>query len=94
MQLGLQLLEDTINTTRSRIEVEKSERERNFQELVAVAGAGIATVSLVKETAKDCKDIFQFKQVHFFCNYPLSASLIIGIIVGFMVWWLKKRLRS
>ncbi|MBW4452039.1 MAG: hypothetical protein KME55_04775 [Nostoc indistinguendum CM1-VF10] len=59
MQLGLQLLEDTINATRSRIEVEKSEREGNFQELVAVAGAGIATVSLVRETAKDCKDIFK-----------------------------------
>nr|WP_322654933.1 hypothetical protein [Nostoc sp. CmiVER01]MDZ8125121.1 hypothetical protein [Nostoc sp. CmiVER01] len=91
MQLGLQLLEDTINATRSRIEVEKSEREGNFQELVAVAGAGIATVSLVRETAKDCKDIF--KKVDFFCNYPLSASLILGIIVGFMVWWLRKRLR-
>ena len=94
MQLGLQLLEDTINSTRSRIEVDKSERERNFQELVAVAGAGIATVSLVRETAKDCKDIFQFKQVNFFCNYPLSASLIVGIIVGFIVWWLRKRVRS
>ncbi|WP_334866069.1 hypothetical protein [Nostoc sp.] len=92
MQLGLQLLEDTINSTRSRVEVEKSERERNFQELVAVAGAGIATVSLVRETAKGCDDIF--KQVNFFCKYPLSGSLILGIIVGFMVWWLRKRWRS
>jgi hypothetical protein len=92
MQLGLQLLEDTINATRSRIEVEKSERERSFQELVAVAGAGIATVSLVRETAKDCKDIFQ--KVDFFCKYPLSGSLIVGIIVSFVVWWLRKRLRA
>ncbi|MBD2340123.1 hypothetical protein H6G64_24455 [Calothrix sp. FACHB-156] len=92
MQLGLQLLEDTINATRSRIEVEKAERERNFQELVAVAGAGIATISLVKETAKDCKDIF--KQVRLFCDYPFSSSLLVGIIVGFVVWWLRKRLRS
>ncbi len=93
MQLGLQLLEDTINATRSRIEVEKSERERNFQELVAVAGAGIATVSLVKDPAKDCKkDIF--KQVQLFCDYPFSFSLIVGIIVSFAVWWLRKRVRS
>ncbi|MBD2680956.1 MULTISPECIES: hypothetical protein [Nostoc] len=91
MQLGLQLLEDTINATRSRIEVEKAERERNFQELVAVAGAGIATISLVRETAKDCKDVFS--KVSFFCNYPLSASLIVGIIVSFVVWWLRKRWR-
>ena len=92
MQLGLQLLEDTINATRSRIEAEKSEQERNFQELVAVAGAGIATVSLVRETAKDCKDIFQ--KVDLFCKYPLSSSVMVGIIVGFVVWWLRKRWRS
>jgi hypothetical protein len=92
MQLGLQLLEDTINSTRSRIEVEKSEREHNFQELVAVAGAGIATVSLLKDPAKDCKDIF--KQVHLFCEYPFSFSLIVGIIVGLIVWSLRKRLLS
>ncbi|MEH1847981.1 MAG: hypothetical protein V7L25_24125 [Nostoc sp.] len=91
MQLGLQLLEDTINATRSRIEVEKSEREHNFQELVAVAGAGIATVSLVKEPIKECKEIF--KQVHLFYEYPSSFSLIVGIIVSFVVWWLRKRLR-
>ncbi|MDZ8094591.1 MAG: hypothetical protein RMZ42_22055 [Nostoc sp. DedQUE05] len=94
MQLGLQLLEDTINATRSRIEVEKAERERNFQELVAVAGASIATISLVREPAKDCnKDIF-FKQVRFFCDYPFSSSFIVGIIVGFVVLWLRKRWRS
>ncbi|BAZ49854.1 hypothetical protein NIES4103_24670 [Nostoc sp. NIES-4103] len=92
MQLGLQLLEDTINATRSRIEVEKAERDRNFQELVAATGTGIATISLIKDTAKDCKDIFQ--QAKFFCKYPLSTSLLVGIIVGFMVWWLRKRWRS
>jgi hypothetical protein len=97
MHLGLQLLEDTINVTRSRIDVEKAERERNFQELVAVAGAGIVTVSLVRETAKDCKDIFQqvsFQKVKLFCDYPFSSSLMVGIIVGFVVWWLRKRWRS
>ncbi|BAZ33135.1 hypothetical protein NIES4074_56450 [Cylindrospermum sp. NIES-4074] len=92
MQLGLQLLENTINATRSRIEVEKSERERNFQELVASAGAGIATVSLTKDTGKECTEIFQ--QVQFFCKYPFSYSLIVGIIVGFVVWSLRKRLRA
>lgn len=93
MQLGLQLLEDTINATRSRIEVEKSERERNFQELVAVAGAGIATVSLLKDPAKECQDKFIKGNVHLLCEYPFSASLMVGIIVGFVVWWLRKRLR-
>lgn len=98
MQLGLQLLKDTINATRSRIEVEKSERDRNFQELVAVAGSVIATTSLLQSPAKDfcgkesMKDIFP--KIPYFCDYPFSSSLIVGIIVGFMVWWLRKRVRS
>ncbi|MEH2070389.1 MAG: hypothetical protein V7K47_19895 [Nostoc sp.] len=98
MQLGLQLLEDTINATRSRIEAEKAERDRNFQELVAVAGSAIATTSLLLSPAKDfCskesrKDIFP--KIPYFCDYPFSSSLMVGIIVGCVVWWLRKRWRS
>ena len=46
MQLGFRLLEDNINALRSRIELAKAERDRNFQELVAVVAAGIAGVSI------------------------------------------------
>ncbi|WP_414567276.1 hypothetical protein [Nostoc sp. CCY 9925] len=38
------------------------------------------------------KDIFP--KIPYFCDYPLSASLMVGIIVGFGVWWLRKRWRS
>ncbi|MDZ4874943.1 MAG: hypothetical protein CLLPBCKN_004339 [Chroococcidiopsis cubana SAG 39.79] len=89
MQLGLQLLKDTSNAIRSRVEVEKSERDRNFQEFVAVVGAGVATVSLLKEPVKDCKDIFSKTDI---CNYPFSFSLAIGVLVGFGFWLLRKRL--
>jgi hypothetical protein len=41
MQLGFRLLEDNINAVRSRIELAKAERDRSFQEFVAVVGAGI-----------------------------------------------------
>lgn len=91
MQLGLQLLEDIINAIRSRIEVEKAERDRNFQGLVAVAGSGIATVSLLKEPLKDCKDPF-LKQLPLFCSYYFISSIIVGIIISFVVWGLRKRL--
>jgi hypothetical protein len=96
MQLGLQLLEDTINSIRSRIEVEKSERDRNFQELVAVTGSVIATVSLLQSPAKEfcskesTKDIFP--NIPHFCKYPFSFSLAFAFIVGFVVWGLRKRL--
>ncbi|PSB49942.1 hypothetical protein C7B80_00805 [Cyanosarcina cf. burmensis CCALA 770] len=89
MQLGLQLLKDTINAIRSHIEVEKAARDGNFQEFVAVVGAGVATVSLLKEPVKDCKDIFSKTDI---CNYPFSFSLAIGVLVGFGFWLLRKRL--
>jgi hypothetical protein len=96
MQLGLQLLEDTINSIRSRIEIEKAERDRNFQELVAVAGSAIATVSLLQSPAKDfcskesMKDIFP--KIPYFCEYPFSFSLAFAFIIGLVVWRLRKRL--
>ncbi|BAT51985.1 hypothetical protein NOS3756_09160 [Nostoc sp. NIES-3756] len=97
MQLGLQLLEDTINATRSRIEVEKAERDRNFQELVAVAGSVIATATLLQSPAKDfctqgsTKDIFP--KIPYFCEYPFSFSLVIAFFIGFVVWSVRKRLQ-
>lgn len=96
MQLGLKLLEDTINATRSRIEVEKAERDRNFQDLVAVSGSIIATATLLQSPAKDfCKEkIDIFHKIHNFCNYPFSFSLAIALIIGLVVWGLRKRLRA
>ncbi|BAY41909.1 hypothetical protein NIES2111_63050 (plasmid) [Nostoc sp. NIES-2111] len=94
MQLGLQLLEYTINVIHSRIEIEKAERDRNFQELVTVAGSAIATISLLQPPAKDfCiqgsrKDIFP--KIPYFCDYPFSFSLAFAFIVGFVVWRLRK----
>jgi hypothetical protein len=96
MQLGLKLLEDTINATRSRIEAEKAERDRNFQELVAVSGSIIATVSILQSPAKDfctapTKDIFP--KIPYFRQYPFSFSLAIALIIGFVVWSVRKKLR-
>ncbi|MDV2993257.1 MAG: hypothetical protein N4J56_002911 [Chroococcidiopsis sp. SAG 2025] len=97
MQLGLKLLEDTINTIRSRIEVEKAERDRNFQELVAILGVGVVTVSLVSDPAKDfCSSEKEYKdffpKIPYYCEYPFSFSVALGIIFSLMAWWLRKRL--
>jgi hypothetical protein len=75
MQLGLQLLENTINAIRSRIEVEKSERDRKFKELVAVAGSGIATVSLLKDSGKGCTEDFILQKVPL--NYCKTTSVTV-----------------
>jgi hypothetical protein len=46
MQLGLKLLETNISALRSQIEIEKSERDLNFQNLVTLIGAGTAISTL------------------------------------------------
>lgn len=96
LERGLKFLEDEINHVRSRLEIEKAERDRNFQELVTVAGAGIATVSLIKDPAKDfcskdIKDII-FPTIPYFCDSPFSFSLVAGVIVSLVVWLVRKRL--
>ncbi|TVQ64030.1 MAG: hypothetical protein EA366_01745 [Spirulina sp. DLM2.Bin59] len=46
MQLGLRLLEDAINATQSRLEVEKAERDRDFQEVLKYLGVGWAAATV------------------------------------------------
>ncbi|MEJ1936239.1 hypothetical protein WDZ92_39105, partial [Nostoc sp. NIES-2111] len=40
LERGLKLLSDTINAVRSRVEVEKAERDRNFQDFVSLLAVG------------------------------------------------------
>lgn len=47
LSLGLSLLDSSINTLRSRVEVDSSERDRNFQNTVAIVGVGLGAGSLV-----------------------------------------------
>ncbi|HEY9802197.1 MAG TPA: hypothetical protein V6D25_17685 [Leptolyngbyaceae cyanobacterium] len=71
--------------------------KRNFQELVAVSGSIIATASILQSPAKDfcskesMKDIFP--KIPYFCDYPFSFSIAIALIIGLVVWGLRKRLR-
>jgi hypothetical protein len=57
MQLGLQLLETNINALRSQIELEKSERDRDFQNLVTVVAIGISVAALFDYEGKKCQAI-------------------------------------
>ncbi|WP_427156988.1 hypothetical protein ACQFX9_16525 [Aliinostoc sp. HNIBRCY26] len=47
LERGLKLLSDTINAVRSRVEVEKAERDRNFQNFVTLLAGGWAFGSFV-----------------------------------------------
>jgi len=88
MQLGFRLLEDNINTVRSRIELAKAERDRNFQEFVAVVGAGIAGVSFAPAD-KNCEPIFG--KASLFCKTPVLFSILVFVIVAGLTWLIRRK---
>ncbi len=99
MQLGLKLLETNINALRSQIELEKSERDRNFQNLVTIVGTGTAVATFIDFTGEKCKKIL--KDTPFKDNMPFCDNFWIGnvlvpftflILLGLIAWILKKLL--
>jgi hypothetical protein len=48
----LKLQEDTINAVRSRVEVDKAERDRNFQDAIAILGVGWSVASFLPSPDK------------------------------------------
>lgn len=52
LERGMKLLENTINAVRSRVEVEKAERDRNFQDAIAILGVGWSVASFLPSPDK------------------------------------------
>jgi hypothetical protein len=88
MQLGFRLVEDNINAVRSRIELAKAERDRSFQEFVAVVGAGIAGVSFAPAD-KNCEPIFGKTTV--LCRVPVLFSILVFVITAFLTWFIRRQ---
>jgi hypothetical protein len=92
MQLGLKLLETNINALRSQIELEKSERDLNFQNLVTIVGAGTALTTVLDYEGKKCKAIIG--DTNPYCKnfgiggvlIPIGLLLILGAIMLFSKW--------
>ena len=70
LQLGLKLLEDIINGVRSRVELEKAEQDKFFQESISLIGIGWATANIVskhiplgKIQNKEEIDPFKFRDI-------------------------------
>jgi len=88
MEVALRLLETRLNAIRSQIELEKAERDRTFQNIVTVVGAGTAVTALVDFEGKQCKAVSNmippFKNS---CDNPWINSFIVpvGLIVIFGV---------
>lgn len=106
MQLGLKLLETNISALRSQIEIEKSERDLNFQTLVTIVGGGTAIATLFDYEGKKCKAIFsvpkESKVTHICDNFwfgsvatPIGFLLILGGAILLLKWlWIEIKNRS
>ncbi|NEP91281.1 MAG: hypothetical protein F6K18_33235 [Okeania sp. SIO2C2] len=88
-ELGLRLLEDNINAIRSQIEIEKAKSDRDFKELIAVVGTGVAVAGLTGDNATtECKSIFGDK--FFLCQNTLIYKLILVLIASFLAWFFRR----
>ncbi|NEQ24763.1 MAG: hypothetical protein F6K28_37805 [Microcoleus sp. SIO2G3] len=88
MQLGFRLVEDNINAVRSRIELAKAERDRSFQEFVAVVGAGIAGASFAPAD-KNCQPIF--RKTAELCKVPVLFSILVFVITAGLTWFIRRQ---
>ncbi len=105
LERGLKLLEDTTNAVRSRIEVAKAERDRNFQDTFAVIAVGWSVGSFVKSLNKlgeDKKDPLRVildksplvPDPWIQPGTQLTYTLIVAIAAAALTWlvrWLWRR---
>jgi hypothetical protein len=94
----MKLLENTINAVRSRIEVEKAERDRNFQDAIAILGVGWSVASFLpspdklSENANDPVRMFLAQSplppTWIKPAVPLVYKLTVAIVAAALAWLL------
>ncbi|NET60974.1 MAG: hypothetical protein F6K47_34045 [Symploca sp. SIO2E6] len=94
LQRILKLQEDTINAVRSRVEVEKAERDRNFQDAIAILGVGWSVASLVAPEDESSKTnvISQPSSPEPDSIIPAAAYKLSVALVAAALTWLLIRL--
>jgi hypothetical protein len=85
MEMSSKWLDISINTLRSRVEVDQAERDRNFQNTVGIVGVGLATGSLVMSLKEELKPTFR-NDPSFNIFIPLVYSIIAGVIASALTW--------
>jgi hypothetical protein len=101
LELGLKVLEDTINTIRSRVEVDKAERDRNFQDTVAVIAVGwsvgsfVASLNKLGEDKQDPVRILLTNsplvpKAWVEPGIPLVYTLSVAIVAAALTWLVRQ----
>lgn len=82
MNSSLRLLETRLNAIRSQIELEKAERDRTFQNIVTVVGAGTAVTALMDFEAKQCETVSNMiPPLKESCENPWINSFIVPVVL-------------
>jgi hypothetical protein len=98
LERGMKLLENTISAVRSRVEVAKAERDRNFQDAIAILGVGWSVASFLPspdklgENANDPVRMFLAQSplppTWIKPAVPLVYKLSVAIVAAALAWLL------
>jgi hypothetical protein len=96
LERGMKLLENTISAVRSRVEVEKAERDRNFQNAIAILGVGWSVASFLPdklgENAKDPVKVFltnaHLPEPWIKPAIPLVYKVSVALVAATLAWLL------
>lgn len=90
MTLGFQLLDSSLNTLRSRVEVNQAKRDRTFQDTAAILGIGLAVASISGTPDEFClaynNPIISLIKNTPICEVQLLYSLFVGAIAALVTW--------
>jgi hypothetical protein len=98
LERGMKLLENTISAVRSRVEVAKAERDRNFQDAIAILGVGLSVASFLPspdklgENANDPVRIFlthsPLPEPWIKPAIPLVYKVSVALVAAALAWLL------
>jgi len=98
LERGMKLIENTINAVRSRVEVVKAKRDRNFQDAIAILGVGWSVASFLPSAdkldnnAKDPVRVFltnaRLPEPWLKPAVPLVYKLSIALFAATLAWLL------
>ena len=88
LMLALRLLDSSLTTLRSRMDVERANRDRIFQNVITIVGVGLGVASLVESSNGFCEYFTTLVglQSSSICAVPLLCSVSFGIIASALTW--------
>jgi hypothetical protein len=91
LERGQKLMVNIINAVRTRVEVEKADRDRQFQDLITILGVGWAAGSFVQKNQADIQSNNLMTLEVFVTSYitPLIYPVSVAIVVAVLTGWIK-----